>query len=410
MAIVKIRNAADTGWIDIGGGQVITQQDSAPSTTSPGMLWLDTDEESLPTMLTTSLILYVATTGNDTTGDGSSTAPYLTLARALQRCDTYIIMSGVTITISMGAGVFNSATQINMNHPQSQQITITGQTDAAAFQSVSSYTGSAQAWTVVLNVSDTSDLEVGDVIGISGATGGTRPDYLHGAFQISAVVANTSITFFSHHYDTLTASGACAGTITKFRTIMDFDAGCFYSNSPHGGGGFIGIAIRGSYDDVTGYGVWAAYGATFKVSGCAFLDVTGGVYAADNSQIRMAGTNFMGVSASGMKLYYGAYSFFGSFVCCEGLHVCGANIAIYNYGGTIEADNAKVTGCSYGFYCISNGNIYAYQGHATGISATAVYSGQNGFIHAASMTVSNNNIDYSPALNTVGNEEAYNNS
>jgi hypothetical protein len=410
MAIVKIRNAADTGWIDIGGGQVITQQDSAPSTTSPGMLWLDTDEESLPTMLTTSLTLYVATTGNDTTGDGSSTAPYLTLARALQRCDTYTIMSGVTITISMGAGVFNSATQINMHHPQSQQITISGQTDAAAFQSVSSYTGSAEAWTVVLNVSDTSDLEVGDVIGISGATGGTRPDYLHGAFQISAVVANTSITFFSHHYDTLTASGACAGTITKYRTILDFDGGGFFAGTPTGGGNISGLALRGSYDDATGYGCWVAYGATFKVISCAFVDFTGGIYAADNSQVRMYGTSFMGVTASGMKLYYGAYSFFGSFVCCEGMHIVGANIAIYCYGGTIEADQAKVTGCSYGFYCVGNAKMYAYQGHATGMSATAVYAAQHGFIWATSMTVSNNSIDYSPALNTVGNEEGYNNS
>jgi hypothetical protein len=43
MALIKVRNAADTAWITVGGGVEILQQDAEPGTTYPGQLWLDTD-------------------------------------------------------------------------------------------------------------------------------------------------------------------------------------------------------------------------------------------------------------------------------------------------------------------------------------------------------------------------------
>jgi hypothetical protein len=46
MALIKIRNETDDGWITVGGAIEIVQQDDPPSPTYPGMLWLDTDEPS----------------------------------------------------------------------------------------------------------------------------------------------------------------------------------------------------------------------------------------------------------------------------------------------------------------------------------------------------------------------------
>jgi hypothetical protein len=43
MALVKVRNDADDGWIEIGGQVSILQSDEPPGSTFPGMLWLDTD-------------------------------------------------------------------------------------------------------------------------------------------------------------------------------------------------------------------------------------------------------------------------------------------------------------------------------------------------------------------------------
>jgi hypothetical protein len=43
MALVKVRNDADDGWIEIGGQVSILQSDEPPGSTFPGMLWLDTN-------------------------------------------------------------------------------------------------------------------------------------------------------------------------------------------------------------------------------------------------------------------------------------------------------------------------------------------------------------------------------
>ena len=43
MPVLKIRNAADDGWITIGGTPEIVEQASEPGTTYPGQLWHDTD-------------------------------------------------------------------------------------------------------------------------------------------------------------------------------------------------------------------------------------------------------------------------------------------------------------------------------------------------------------------------------
>jgi len=49
--------------------------------------------------------IYVATTGNDTTGDGSVGLPYLTIGKALSTVKK-VINSGITVTISIGVGTF----------------------------------------------------------------------------------------------------------------------------------------------------------------------------------------------------------------------------------------------------------------------------------------------------------------
>lgn len=45
MALVKIRNANNDGWINVGGGNDVIQQDAEPTPTYPGQLWVDTDAE-----------------------------------------------------------------------------------------------------------------------------------------------------------------------------------------------------------------------------------------------------------------------------------------------------------------------------------------------------------------------------
>jgi hypothetical protein len=45
---MKVRNANDDGWIEVGGDVPILQQDAEPATTYPGQLWLATAGDSSP--------------------------------------------------------------------------------------------------------------------------------------------------------------------------------------------------------------------------------------------------------------------------------------------------------------------------------------------------------------------------
>lgn len=73
MAIVKIRNAADTGWDVVGGGVEIVQDPTEPTGTFPGQLWIDTDTYPVDKVLPTvdhEALGSIATVTVDTNGVG----------------------------------------------------------------------------------------------------------------------------------------------------------------------------------------------------------------------------------------------------------------------------------------------------------------------------------------------------
>ncbi|HLP86271.1 MAG TPA: hypothetical protein VK153_00110 [Candidatus Paceibacterota bacterium] len=71
-------------------------------------LSVEHNEDGSQKLLTESVsrTIYVSATGDDTTGDGSVTLPYLTIGKALSTVKKEIV-SDVIITISVGAGTFN---------------------------------------------------------------------------------------------------------------------------------------------------------------------------------------------------------------------------------------------------------------------------------------------------------------
>ena len=82
--------------------------------------------------ITANTSVYVATTGNDTTGDGTNGSPFATPHKALEPTQNWIIDKDVTVTISVAAGVYNFTEQIEMNHPCSANILLQGSGNAAA--------------------------------------------------------------------------------------------------------------------------------------------------------------------------------------------------------------------------------------------------------------------------------------
>ena len=77
-------------------------------------------------LLTADLTLHVATTGSDTTGDGSQAAPWATPHRAMAFLRGLLLADGVFVTISIADGAYTFSKELNLNHPQGTQISIEG--------------------------------------------------------------------------------------------------------------------------------------------------------------------------------------------------------------------------------------------------------------------------------------------
>jgi hypothetical protein len=410
MAVVKIRNANDDGWIEIGGGVQIIQQDSAPGSTNPGMLWLDTDEEvGVGPVITEAMALYIATDGNDTTGDGSIGLPWLTLDHALAWLQNYRILPGVTVTVNLAAGRYDHAARVELLHLDGDRISIRGlEPEVLTTSSIISYTGSVGSWYVTMATADTGDLAVGDLVGISAAIGGTRPTYVQGGFEVTAVVANTSFTVYSNHRDTLTASGNVIASVAVFRSVLNFANYGLRANGEARGCTLYYLGVMGDYDSVSGYGLHALNGAVMVVSTCVFLSFTYGWLTASGAGIHVGSLCYFGVKEGG--LMYGATNCAtGTSITLNYCYIVACQIGSYSPGGSVNALYAKITGCVYGTYSAYQGSHYMSSSIITGCASIGIYATAHGFNHCPTCTLSTNNTDYSPALDTPGNEGAYNN-
>ena len=77
-------------------------------------------------LLTADVTLYVATTGSDTSGTGSATAPWATPHRAMAYLRGIVLADGIVVTISIADGAYSFPKALNLNHPQGTQIYING--------------------------------------------------------------------------------------------------------------------------------------------------------------------------------------------------------------------------------------------------------------------------------------------
>ena len=79
------------------------------NTTDPvndGINWAIVDLSGMRIKLATNTNYYVATTGNDSTGNGSSGSPWLTIQHALNYVSNNLDLSGYTVTINVADGTY----------------------------------------------------------------------------------------------------------------------------------------------------------------------------------------------------------------------------------------------------------------------------------------------------------------
>ncbi len=222
--MVKVDAAATAGYLGVAAGDGVLRT-TAPLTCTDGGDFITLGCDALE-LIASDMTLYLETTGNDSTGDGSSGDPWKTLGKALTYLSDKSIATDATVTIQFGDGTHVSTATDIANHPNGGRIEIIGENIyALSLSSVQSSSGSSGAWSIVLNVSDVSNAAVNDFLLVPyDVSGGTRPETLCGCWKITNVDAgNTRLTVTSTHRHTSAPSGAISGTVTIAKTVLQYN-------------------------------------------------------------------------------------------------------------------------------------------------------------------------------------------
>jgi hypothetical protein len=200
--------------------------------------------------LSANTTLYVRTTGNDTTGDGTSGSPYATLGRAIERIEM-MWFGDYTLTIDLGEGMFTETAKLTINHPQGEKLLVQGVDEDLSSVSVGSIdtsltSGTYYYYNVTLTLPVGKSVSVGDYIIIRSATGGTNPKLLLGCHEVTAWNSGTRVATVAvrvYSYDEIGSStphplpsGSITCNVTLSKTAVNLsNDGLEVTDSCHGG-------------------------------------------------------------------------------------------------------------------------------------------------------------------------------
>jgi hypothetical protein len=389
---------------------------------------LDTEITTAGGTIIANTTYYVETTGSDTTGNGSAVTPWATLTKALSVIRAYRIQPGIIVTIQIGDGVFSHTSAIT-SIPYG--VTITGKnTYTKTLSSIQSSSGSAGAYSIVINVDNVANVTTADYAIIDGTTGGTTPFYAQGCFDITAVDAvNNRITIASTHQVGV-PSGAVGGTVTILKTILSFTGvNGIYLDNPEYSVTLNKLAIVGNGTGGTS-GIALSYGATAECTAAVgIVNFANGValYSGKIWGILYISNHTYGIYARRAGIAYFTKGVISGCVTNGIIASAGATLELTGSGTTfvvtgvggagISLSDSSLTGNS-SLIITGNGGTgisiqYAARASCPNITSTnnatyGIYAAKYGYIYANSYTGGGNGTaDVSPSVNTQGNEYGY---
>ena len=304
---------------------------------------------------------------NTTINVAASGGDYTTVGAAYDSLDNAYIEAGVTVTISVAAGTFVES-QINLDHPQADQITISG---AGSGSTTLSFSANAAHGFV--------------------ATYGTKAGRIKSLTILSTSTTKSALRAYSNAY---------------IRADSD-------------------VITNG-----WGIGVYAQHGSVVFASGLIATDTTtAGFYASDSSFIECSNGQ---VTQSSVNGQYGVQLVANSSAQALNIVVSGASRSSYcidvqrgsfvscygadlddGIGGVrcLEASRAHAvtananSGTGSGFFA-QNGSVIHAQGATSTNHTNGFYANDMSHIHANGVTVSGNSTDYSPAIGADGNDNS----
>lgn len=339
--------------------------------------------DELPRLITSNTTYTIQASGGD----------FTSVDAALAALANVIIAPTAIVTLDIEDGVKTQSATLNDAQISAHRIRLAGRnTYAATINSIQSSSGSAGAWSVILNMVSVANIAIGNFVLIPLPTGGSNPSYLAGCHEVTNVdEVNTRITIASKHRNATAPSGAVAGACTVVKTVLDWSTAnitAFQSVTGRGFYGFTKLVLKGGAS--TGAGLLATQNGRF------ILDLN----AADMS-VGISGFNF-GLQTAKAGVIDAAYAY-----------VSGAatNAVSAATGGRVIATNAVLTGCGSDIISSSySGFINADSAVLTGGAGTNTALAAVGSLNSCvSVTATSPVAVYNPTANTVGNENSYNN-
>lgn len=263
-----------------------------PDTNGTGVRWIAVEDSNL-NIIRSNLTLYIANSGNDTTGNGTSGSKWKTLTKAIDWLNDKQIISGATVTIDVDSSTIAHTAVVLISGPQFRRVEIEGNGSTNSILSWSA----AGTGGIKLD-SSTSLKDLRDIKLLGDGTNGRGIEINHGStLQITADVLVDSFN---------------VGVFLDRDSYLDVTSGALSST----GNNAQGISLNNE--------------SSCLVQSCTFSsNGTTGCYATQNSTINAASAT---ASSNGT---YGFFCSFNSFIHANG------STAVSN--GTSNYSPAKAT-------------------------------------------------------------------
>ena len=411
------------GVVGATGPAGATGPSGASGPTGPGVPYLNTN-----------VSYYVATTGNDSTGDGSSSNPWATIGKALTVVNGFYISPNGSVTIYLGNGTFTASAGYTVNHPNGDRIFITGTNTYTtplngALTNVGTPSGGVMA--VTLAVASTANVAVNDYVIINNVAGGSYAYSLDGCHKVTGVGTGTiTLAIKSYCLAAQIPSGSPTATVNIIKTVLTFTSATNAivvgnNNINYNLGGLSNLVIVGQvvggagvcggnvYCNLVGvqgfaYGFYACYGSRHYLNNCAGSGNQIGFLAYQGTMILTGTTIANGNSAQGMVSEWSAtINSIGGVSYVIGNNGYGA-YAQCNSSMSFPAGGYAFYNTSHGIIAWQNSQIYIPSGSSNANGGNGIYANQLSTIQAPSFNSQGNTgwgiyaSDYSTVLATGG--------
>lgn len=345
--------------------------------------------------------LYVATYGNDTTGQGTSGSPWATIPKALDYLKDKWINDDVTVTIQLTYGTFTYTSPIVIDHPCGSRILIRG-ADKNVNIATDIDTGySPDTFSITTQNALPNTYSRGVLIRPYSASG-TNPLMTAGFWRAASNINLYSIdVYHTLKSDVLSHPQNATADITVLSTMLQFngcngivvEAGksinlenlCINGDSTSN---TVGVFAGNHNPSTTGAGVYYTIpGGTIK---CAYgsvgvNDFSVGFCAAGGGSINADGC---GASNCG----YGIWAYQGSVSALSGVFSgCTLDGLHATHGGSIYANYSYAVGnAGCGYKAVYSSSLSAAYGHTIYNLLHGIYAEHNSSIYASYSAVSNN--------------------